>query len=113
MTLVLTHEDIATASLIQGCIFYPLTVLYIYLTQQKFSRNLFMVAELVLAFSLVTLLALTLSYSVFYAYVLCFAMLLQQITSPMEMAVSMCVCIILWSIYVVSMIATTVQDYPH
>lgn len=113
MTLVLTRDDIAMASLVQGFVFYPLTVLYIYLTQQKFSRNLFMGAELVLTITLVTLLALTLSYSVFFAYVLCAGMLLQQITSPMEMAVSMCVCVVLWSIYVLYMIATTMQDYPH
>merc|ERR1711871_1038741 len=113
ITLVLSRDAIASASLVQGFAFYPLIILYIFLTQQQFSRSLFIVAELVQTIALFTLLMLTLSYSIMYAYVLSVCMLVQQITSPMEIAVSIFMCIVFWSTYIIYIVAATNSDSPH
>ena len=57
---------LSEASLIMGLGFYPLIIIYIYITQRPFSRLLFKLAELLLFASLGILAFLSLRYSIIY-----------------------------------------------
>ena len=106
------NDALQTASLITGLVFYPLVLLYIYITQRSFTLQLFWLSEIILSLCLLVLLGLCLSYSILYGYLLAGAILMIQVTSAMEMAVSLISSFTTWALYLIIFTAL-VNAYPE
>jgi len=106
------NDALQTASLITGLVFYPLVLLYIYITQRSFTLQLFWLSEIILSLCLLVLLGLCLSYSILYGYLLAGTILMIQVTSAMEMAVSLISSFTTWALYLIIFTAL-VNAYPE
>ena len=104
------NDKLSQASLIAGFGYYPLIIIYIVLTQRNFSKFLFITSEMILIITLILLLILTLEYSIFYGYILAANILMIQITSPMDMAISITVASIIWIIYTIGFYIKQAED---
>ena len=111
LTRAIDDENLQAASLLTGLGFYPLIILYVFISQRTYSRALYTMGAVLLSIGMTILLVLSLKYSLMYGYSLCLMLLIVQITSPMEMALSMSMTLLMWSLYLVSF-TVLVQTYP-
>ena len=104
--------DLQAASLLTGLGFYPLVIIYVYITQRPFTLKLFWLGATLLNLCLLVLLILSLRFSILYGYLLSICILMIQVTSPMEMAVSIISTSTTWALYII-IFTILVQGSPE